>query len=206
MEPLRSHTGRCLPLRRSNVDTDQIIPSEHCRSVRRTGYADALFARWRTDPGFVFERLERRGATVLLAGSHFATGSSREHAVWALRDWGVSAVVAPSFGDIFRRNALKNGLLAVVLPDRAVASLLERAERDAAFEVTLDLEECRVTAGGQSWEFDIDARARRLLLAGHDDITATLTRQDAIARHERTRPHWRPALTPGWASVPAEPS
>ncbi|MBL1114997.1 3-isopropylmalate dehydratase small subunit [Streptomyces sp. 110] len=206
MEPLRSHTGRCLPLRRSNVDTDQIIPSEYCRSVRRTGYADALFARWRTDPDFVLEQPERAGATVLLAGAHFATGSSREHAVWALRDWGVAAVIAPSFGDIFCRNALKNGLLAVALPDRAVASLLERAERDAAFETTLDLVECRVSAGEQSWAFDIDARARRLLLAGHDDITATLTRQDAIARHERTRPHWLPALTPGSALFPTEQS
>ncbi|MGW2051697.1 3-isopropylmalate dehydratase small subunit [Streptomyces sp. NPDC001858] len=205
MEPLSSHTGRCLPLHRSNVDTDQIIPSEHCRSLYRTGYADALFARWRSDPGFVLEQPERRGATVLLAGPHFATGSSREHAVWALRDWGIAAVIAPSFGDIFCRNALKNGLLAVVLPEPTVAWLLGRAAGDSAFEVTIDLLSCEISAGGRSWAFDIDKRARRMLLAGHDEITATLTRGEAIAAHESSRPHWLPVLTPGMAPVPAEP-
>ncbi|MEU0035006.1 MULTISPECIES: 3-isopropylmalate dehydratase small subunit [unclassified Streptomyces] len=204
MEPLSTHTGRCLPLRRSNVDTDQIIPSEHCRSLYRTGYADALFARWRSDPGFVLGQPERAGATVLLAGPHFATGSSREHAVWALRDWGIAAVIAPSFGDIFGRNALKNGLLAVVLPEPDVAWLLQQAEDDSDFEATIDLRDCRVSAGGRSWTFDIDGRARRMLLAGHDDITATLTREAAIAAHEKARRPWLPVLTPGIAPVPTE--
>jgi 3-isopropylmalate/(R)-2-methylmalate dehydratase small subunit len=125
--------------------------------------------------------------------------------VWALRDWGIAAVIAPSFGDIFRRNALKNGLLAVTLPEPAVAWLLERAENDSRFEVTTDLPHCRVSAGGQSWAFDIGGRARRMLLAGHDDITATLTSESAIAAYENSRRHWLPVLEPGMASVPAEP-
>ncbi|MEU1528540.1 3-isopropylmalate dehydratase small subunit [Streptomyces fagopyri] len=206
MEPLSTHTGKCLPLPRSNVDTDQIIPAEHCRSLYRTGYAGALFARWRSDPGFVLEQPERLGATVLLAGPHFATGSSREHAVWALRDWGFAAVIAPSFGDIFGRNALKNGLLAVTLPEADVAWLLQRAEEDAEFEATIDLLRCRVSAGGRSWDFDVDGRARRLLLAGHDDITATLTRETEIAAHEESRRPWLPVLKPGMAPVPAKSS
>ncbi|UNS95076.1 3-isopropylmalate dehydratase small subunit [Streptomyces tubbatahanensis] len=192
MEALTEHTGRCLPLRRSDVDTDQIIPARHCRRLTKTGYADALFARWREDPGFVLNRPERHGASILLAGPHFGTGSSREHAVWALRDWGVRAVLAPSFGDIFQRNALRNGVLAVRLPDEVVGGFLDRADRDPSFTLTIDLGAREVRDGEDRRRFEVDARARWLLLNGLDDIEVTLRAEDAIARHEQARPAWMP--------------
>lgn len=192
MDPLTEHTGRCLPLRRSDVDTDQIIPARHCRRLTKTGYADALFGHWRKDPGFVLNRPEHQGASILLAGPHFGTGSSREHAVWALRDWGVRAVLAASFGDIFQRNALRNGVLAVRLPDAVVDGLLDRAELDPAVTLTVDLRGQEVRADGRRWPFEVDARARRLLLEGLDDIEVALRAQDAITRHEQTRPDWMP--------------
>ncbi|MCX4712990.1 MULTISPECIES: 3-isopropylmalate dehydratase small subunit [Streptomyces] len=192
MEPLTEHTGSCLPLRRSDVDTDQIIPARHCRSLTKSGYAEALFGHWRKDPGFVLNRPEHQGASILLAGPHFGTGSSREHAVWALRDWGVRAVIAASFGDIFQRNALRNGVLAVRLPDAVVDGLLDRAELDPAVTLTVDLRGQEVRADGKRWPFEVDARARRLLLEGLDDIEVALRAQDAIARHEQNRPDWMP--------------
>ncbi|MCN9243552.1 3-isopropylmalate dehydratase small subunit [Streptomyces sp. RY43-2] len=196
MEPLTSHTGTVLPLRRSDVDTDQIIPSEYCRRLSKTGYQDGLFARWREQPDFVFNDPARAASTVLVAGANFGTGSSREHAVWALRDWGVAAVIAPSFGDIFRRNALKNGLLAAQLPDEDVAQLMARAEQDASYEITVDLAGCVVRWPGGSCPFEIDGRARRLLLEGLDDIAVTLERQDDIVAYEQGRPAWLPAFAP----------
>ncbi len=191
-EPVRTHTGRAIPLRRRDVDTDQIIPSEHCRRLTKTGYADALFARWRAEPDFVIDRPERAGASVLVAGPHFGTGSSREHAVWALRDWGVRAVIAPSFGDIFARNAMKNGLLVAALPAVAVDLLLDRAEADPAVEITVDLVDLRVRACGREWPFTADARARSLLLEGLDDIAVTLALSPAITAYEARRPTWLP--------------
>lgn len=128
MQPITEHTGRCVALRRSDVDTDQIIPAEFCKRLTKTGYEDTLFAGWRKDPGFVLNDPAHAGATVLVAGHNFGTGSSREHAVWALRDWGFRAVIASSFGDIFLRNAWKNGLLAVRLPEDVVADLADRAD------------------------------------------------------------------------------
>jgi 3-isopropylmalate/(R)-2-methylmalate dehydratase small subunit len=202
MEPITAHTGRVLPLPRSGVDTDQIIPSEYCRRLTASGYADALFARWRRDPAFVLNDPARRGASVLVAGPHFGTGSSREHAVWALRDWGVRAVIAPSLGDIFRRNALRNGLLVAQLPADAVQWLLDAAAADPGFTVTVDLERLAVRAGGARWDFEVDARARRLLLAGMDDIALTLTREHAIEAYERRRPRWLPRPSPA-TGVPA---
>jgi len=194
MKPLTAHTGRVIPLRRNQVDTDQIIPSEYCRRLTKSGYADALFARWREQPGFAFNDPARADATVLVAGPDFGTGSSREHAVWALRDWGIAAVIAPSFGDIFRRNALKNGLLAVALPEPAVGGLLDAAEPDPAFEITVDLRECVVREPGGSHAFDIDSRARWLLMNAMDDIELTLGLEAAISEYERGRPTWLPVL------------
>ncbi|MFD8332438.1 3-isopropylmalate dehydratase small subunit [Streptomyces solisilvae] len=192
MDPLTEHTGSCLPLGRSDVDTDQIIPARHCRSLTKTGYADALFGHWRKDPEFVLNRPERQGASILLAGPHFGTGSSREHAVWALRDWGIRAVLAASFGDIFQRNALRNGVLAVQLPDEVMDSLLDRAGRDPSFTLTVDLSAQEVRDGEHRRPFEVDARARRLLLDGLDDIEVALRAEDAISRHEQSRPRWMP--------------
>ncbi|MFF1908754.1 3-isopropylmalate dehydratase small subunit [Kitasatospora sp. NPDC058218] len=196
MEPLTSHTGTVLPLRRTDVDTDQIIPSEYCRRLSKTGYEDALFARWREQPDFVFNDPARAASTVLVAGANFGTGSSREHAVWALRDWGVAAVIAPSFGDIFRRNALKNGLLVAQLPEADVAHLMAAAEQDATYGITVDLAGCVVRWPGGSRPFEIDGRARRLLLDGLDDISVTLERLEDIIAYEQGRPDWLPAFAP----------
>lgn len=194
MEPIRSHVGRTVPLRRGDVDTDQICPAEFCKRITKSGFDDALFARWRRDPGFVLERPERAGASVLLAGADFGTGSSREHAVWALRDWGFGVVLSSRFGDIFRRNALKNGLLAVVLPADAMERLMARSESDPAFEVTVDVAERAVTADGARWSFDLDSRTQWLLLNGYDDIDVTLRLDDRIAAHEQRRVRWLPVV------------
>lgn len=196
MEPLTSHLGKVLPLRRSDVDTDQIIPSEYCRRLTKTGYEDALFARWREQPDFVLNDPARAGGTILVAGANFGTGSSREHAVWALRDWGIAAVIAPSFGDIFRRNALKNGLLVASLPEDDVAHLMARAEQDVSYEITVDLQECTVRWPEGQRGFEIDSRARSLLLDGLDDIAMTLERQDDISDYESGRPGWLPTFSP----------
>ncbi|MEU4776737.1 3-isopropylmalate dehydratase small subunit [Micromonospora sp. NPDC023633] len=197
MEPFSTHTGRAVVLRRSNVDTDQIIPAEFGKRISRHGLKDALFARWRKDPAFILNSKEHEGATVLIADTNFGTGSSREQAVWALRDWGFVVVVSTRFGDIFHRNALRNGLLAVVLPDEAVASLMDRAEADPAFEISVDLTTCEVTAGQDRWSFSIDDRARWLLLNGLDTIEVTLRNAADIADYERGRPSWLPEIRRG---------
>lgn len=194
LRPLVRHTGRTVPLRRSNVDTDQIMPAEFCKRVAKAGFEDAVFHRWRQEPDFVLERPERAGSSVLLAGPDFGTGSSREHAVWGLRDWGFTAVLSSRFGDIFRRNALKNQLLAVTLPESVMEGLLTASERDPAFEVTVDVEALRVTAGGGTWPFELEQRTRWLLLNGYDDIAVTLRKADAITAFEAERPYWMPSL------------
>jgi 3-isopropylmalate/(R)-2-methylmalate dehydratase small subunit len=186
-------------LRRTAIDTDQIIPVEFCRGFGRTGYEPGLFANWRKDPDFVLNDPRRAAATVLVAGPDFGTGSSREHAVWALRDRGLRAVLAPSFGDIFRRNAWKNGLLAVSLPERALAPLMALAERDPSVEVTLDLAGTVVRWPGAEHRFTVDERARWLLLNGLDEIAVSLGREQAIAAYERRRPRWLPRITPAAA-------
>src|SRR6059058_4838398 len=157
-------TGRAVPLRRSNVDTDQIIPAEYLKRISRTGFADALFAAWRADPAFVLNDKRYAGATVLLAGPDFGTGSSREHAVWALQDYGFRVVVAPRFGDIFRGNATKGGLLPVVLDEAVVDALHDLVEADPTVDVTVDLVEKQVRAGGVTAGFDIDDYTRWRLL------------------------------------------
>ena len=196
MKPLTEHTGRGVALRRSNVDTDQIIPSEFCKRLTKSGYADTLFAGWRADPEFVLNRPESSGASILLASHNFGTGSSREHAVWALRDWGFAVVVATSFGDIFRRNAFKNGLLAIELPEPAVAGLADRAEAGPGLEITVDLVACEIRAGRERHGFAVDDRARWLLLNGLDEISVTQARDDTISAYEGSRHHWLPRIAP----------
>lgn len=199
MQPLIAHAGRAVALRRRAVDTDQIIPSEFCKRVTKTGYADGLFARWRAEPDFVLDRPERAGASVLLADPDFGTGSSREHAVWALRDAGFAAVISARFGDIFRRNALKNGLLAVSLPESTVAELMDLVDADPTLVVTVDLAGRQVRAAGFRAGFDVDERARWLLLNGLDDIEVTVRQANDIAAYERRRAAWLPEIRSGAA-------
>jgi|SRR5579875_462444 len=195
MEPFTSHTGRGVPLRRTNVDTDQIIPASYLKRVSRTGFGDGLFAAWREDPGFVLNQPAYDGATILVAGTDFGIGSSREHAVWALADYGFRVVVAPRFGDIFRNNATKAGLLPVRLPADVVGALQDAVESDPATEVTVDLagRELRCpAAGGLAAPFEIDDYTRWRLMEGLDDIGLTLRHAGEVAEFERARPAWLP--------------
>jgi 3-isopropylmalate/(R)-2-methylmalate dehydratase small subunit len=194
MQPFTVVTGRAVPLRRSNVDTDQIIPAEYLKRITRSGFADGLFAAWRAEPDFVLNDSRYDGATVLLAGQDFGTGSSREHAVWALQDHGFRAVVSPRFGDIFRGNATKAGLLPVVLDAATVEQLQRLVEADPATPVTVDLVERQVRAGDEvTAPFDIDDYTRWRLLEGLDDIGLTLRHNDDITAYEATRPGWMPS-------------
>ncbi|WP_405576287.1 3-isopropylmalate dehydratase small subunit [Streptomyces sp. NBC_01092] len=197
MEPLISHTGKAVALRRDNVDTDQIVPGEFCKRVVKSGYADALFARWRTQPGFVLNRLASKDASVLLAGANFGVGSSREHAVWALRDGGFTAVAAAGFGDTFRRNAWNNALIPVDLPGPVIRELMDLAESPNGLTVVVDIRGRELRADGRSWTFPVDNRSRRLLLEGLDVIEATLRRMDRIDEYERGRPAWLPRVRQG---------
>ena len=193
MEAFVSHTGTAVPLRRSNVDTDQIIPAVYLKRVTRTGFEDGLFAAWRTDPEFVLNRPEYQGATVLVAGPDFGTGSSREHAVWALQNYGFKAVISARFADIFRGNSLKGGLLTVVLPQETVERIWAAVEADPATEVTVDLEAREVRAGELTAPFEIDDYTRWRLMEGLDDIGLTLRNVEAIGEFEGTRPSFKPA-------------
>ncbi|MGD9482136.1 3-isopropylmalate dehydratase small subunit [Streptomyces sp. TRM70308] len=192
MEAFTTHTGRVVPLRRSNVDTDQIIPAHWLKKVTRDGFEDGLFEAWRKDEAFVLNQPERRGATVLVAGPDFGTGSSREHAVWALQNYGFKAVISSRFADIFRGNSLKNGLLTVVLPQPVVDRLWELAETDPTAEVTVDLVARKVLAPGVEADFELDENARWRLLEGLDDISITLQNEDAVAAYEALRPSFKP--------------
>jgi 3-isopropylmalate/(R)-2-methylmalate dehydratase small subunit len=196
MEPFTTHTGTAVALRRSDVDTDQIIPSDWLKRVERTGFGAGLFSEWREDPDFVLNRPEVAGASVLVAGENFGTGSSREHAVWALTDFGFRAVVSPRFGDIFRSNSLKGGLLPVQLPADVVARLQSLVEADPTLPVTVDLEARELRAGDVVAAFDIDDFTRWRLMAGLDDVGLTLTHADDITAFEATRPAFLPALSP----------
>jgi 3-isopropylmalate/(R)-2-methylmalate dehydratase small subunit len=194
MDPFITHSGRVLPLRRSNVDTDQIIPAEYLKRVSRVGFGDGLFAAWREDPSFVLNQPAYDGATVLVAGTDFGIGSSREHAVWALVDYGFRVVIAPRFGDIFRNNATKAGLLPVRLPEQVVAALQDAAEAGPAAEITVDLEarEVRHAEAGITVPFEIDDYTRWRLMEGLDDIGLTLRYGDDVASFEQNRPSWLP--------------
>jgi 3-isopropylmalate/(R)-2-methylmalate dehydratase small subunit len=196
MEPFTTHTGRIVPLRRSNVDTDQIIPAAYLKRVTRTGFEDGLFASWRNDPHFVLNQPQYAGATVLVAGPDFGTGSSREHAVWALQDYGFKAVISPRFADIFRGNSLKGGLLTVQLPQETVERLWDLAESDPATEVTLDLVHREVRAPGVVAAFELDDYTRWRLLEGLDDISLTLRHEALITQFEQRRPEFLPTTEP----------
>ena len=195
MEPFITHTGTAVPLRRSDVDTDQIIPSDWLKRVERTGFGKGLFSEWREDPSFVLNQPERQGATVLLAGENFGTGSSREHAVWALTDYGFKAVICSRFADIFRGNSLKGGLLPVQLPADVVASLMAVVEADPRATITVDLEAREVRCGDITASFDLDDFTRWRLMEGLDDIGLTLRHEESIASYEKVRPTWKPAAT-----------
>ncbi len=197
MEPVRTVVGRALPLPRSDVDTDQIIPSDWLKRVERTGFGAGLFAEWRTDPDFVLNRPEFEGATILLAGANFGTGSSREHAVWALQDYGFRAVVSPRFADIFRTNCTKTGLLPVAVDAAASETLLREVEADPTVEITIDVESrtLRCPAAGVAVDFPLDDFTRWRFLEGLDDIGLTLQHADAIADYERRRAPWLPTTT-----------
>ena len=199
MEPFTTHTGRGVSLRRSNVDTDQIIPSDYLKRVSRAGFGDGLFAAWRADPSFVLNRPESRGATILVAGPDFGIGSSRQHAVWALADHGFRAVISARFGDIFYNNSIQEGLLPVLLPADAVSSLQDAIEADPALRITVDLAAREVRVEGAAGEtplpavpLQIDDYTRWRLMEGLDDISLTLRHADDIARYERERPAWLP--------------
>jgi len=201
MDPFVSHTGRAVPLRRSNVDTDQIIPAVYLKRVTRTGFGDGLFAAWRADPTFVLNAPERAGATILVAGPDFGTGSSREHAVWALQDGGFRAVIAPRFGDIFRSNSLKGGLLTVVLPLEAVEQLWSATEADPTVEVRVDLAARQVAWADTVVAFDLDDYSRWRLMEGLDDIGLTLRHVDDVAAYEATRAQWLPTTVAAGAAA-----
>jgi 3-isopropylmalate/(R)-2-methylmalate dehydratase small subunit len=202
MEPFVTLTGRAVPLRRTNVDTDQIIPAVYLKRVTREGFGDGLFAAWREDPSFVLNQERYSGATILVAGTDFGTGSSREHAVWALLDYGFRAVIAPRFGDIFRNNATKAGLLPVVLPEKVVALIQDASEATPPAQVTVDLDarEVRAVGGGLAEDlvepFQIDDYTRWRLMEGLDDIGLTLRHEDQISAFEATRPSFLPAVLP----------
>ena len=193
MEKFTTHSGTALPLRRSNVDTDQIIPAVYLKRVTRTGFEDGLFGAWRSDPDFVLNRPEYDGATVLVAGPDFGTGSSREHAVWALSDYGFRVVLSSRFADIFRGNSGKSGLLAAQLEQEAIELLWQVVEADPTTELTVDLEAREVRAGDLVLPFQIDDYTRWRLLEGLDDIGITLSHEDDIAAFEARRPAWKPS-------------
>jgi len=199
MEPVRIVTGRAVPLDRSDVDTDQIIPSEWLKRIERTGFGAGLFAEWRDEPGFVLNRQEYAGATILVAGPNFGTGSSREHAVWALVDYGIRVVVSPRFGDIFRNNATRSGLVPAQVDPADGAELLAAVTADPALELTVDVERRSIEAPATGWActFELDDDARERLLAGLDDIGVTLQHLPEIDAFEAGRPRFMPRLQAG---------
>jgi 3-isopropylmalate/(R)-2-methylmalate dehydratase small subunit len=198
MKAFRRETGVVVPLMQTNIDTDQIIPKQFLKRIERTGYGPFLFNDWRYEesgaerPDFVLNRAAYRTGKILVAGRNFACGSSREHAVWALDDFGFRAVIAPSFADIFNSNATKGGLLPVVLPESAVAVLASRAEEQPGIEATVDLDTQTVTLEELSYHFEIDPFIKHCILEGLDDIGLTLQHQDAIVAFESSRPAWMP--------------
>ncbi len=193
MDKITTHTGTALPLRRSNVDTDQIIPAVYLKRVTRTGFEDGLFGAWRNDPEFILNKPEYAGVSVLVAGPDFGTGSSREHAVWALTDYGFKVVLSSRFADIFRGNSGKAGLLAAQVDQSVVDRLWALVEADPSTPVTVDLEAREVRAGDLVAPFEIDDYTRWRLLEGLDDIGITLSHEDDIAAYEAERPAWKPA-------------
>jgi len=196
MEKFISHTGTGVPLRRSNVDTDQIIPAVYLKRVTRSGFEDGLFAAWRNDPEFVLNQPQFKAGTVLVAGPEFGTGSSREHAVWALQNYGFKVVISSRFADIFRGNSLKGGLLTVILPQEAVESIWVAIEEDPTTEIKVDLDSRTVSYGATTIAFELDDYTRWRLMEGLDDIGLTLKQTDSIDAFEAKRPSYKPKTLP----------
>jgi 3-isopropylmalate/(R)-2-methylmalate dehydratase small subunit len=194
MEPVQRVTGKALPLGWDDVDTDQIVPSDALKRIERTGFGQFLFSQWREDPEFVMNRPEHEGAVVLLAGKNFGSGSSREHAPWAIQDYGFGAVIAPSFADIFKNNCAKIGLLAIELPEEAVKKLIDAVREDPETVITVELTERTVTGPNVRETFDMDDFTRRRLMEGLDDISLTLTHEDELEEYERSRPDYLPKV------------
>ena len=192
MQPFVSHAGRALPLDRADVDTDQIIPAQYLKRIERTGYGEFLFDEWRKDPDFILNDGRFAGATILIAGPNFGSGSSREHAVWAIEDYGFRAVLAPSFADIFRNNCTKIGVVPVELPQESVRALMDAVLDDPATEITIDLRTSRVSAPSVQESFPIDDYTRWRLMEGLDDVGLTLRVVDEIGAFEGRRPAWLP--------------
>ncbi len=197
MDKFASHTGVAVPLRRSNVDTDQIIPAVYLKRITRTGFEDGLFSAWRNDPEFVLNREPWKSGSILVAGPDFGTGSSREHAVWALQNYGFKVVIGSRFGDIFRSNAGKAGLLVARVPQEVVEQLWSAEDANPGQPVTVDLESRTITTSdGTSHDFEIDDHTRARLLEGLDDIGSTLQHEADITAYESTRPSFKPASLP----------
>jgi len=196
MEKFISHTGTGVPLRRSNVDTDQIIPAVYLKRVTRSGFEDGLFAAWRNDPEFALNQPQYKSGTVLVAGPEFGTGSSREHAVWALQNYGFKVVISSRFADIFRGNSLKGGLLTVILPQEAVEALWVAIETDPTTQIKVDLDSRTVSYGATTIAFELDDYTRWRLMEGLDDIGLTLKQTDSIDAFEAKRPSYKPKTLP----------
>lgn len=195
MDAFTTHTGTAVPLQRSNVDTDQIIPAEYLKRITRSGFEDGLFASWRQDPEFVLNQPHHAGATILVAGPDFGTGSSREHAVWALQNYGFKVVISSRFADIFRGNSGKGGLLTAEVRQEIVEQLWALIAKDPATEVTVDLEGQQIRAGDLVADFEVDSYVRWRLMEGLDDIGITLQSGDAIAAFEKQRPGFTPTTS-----------
>jgi 3-isopropylmalate/(R)-2-methylmalate dehydratase small subunit len=196
MEKFITHVGTGVPLRRSNVDTDQIIPAVYLKRVTRSGFEDGLFSAWRNDPEFVLNQPQFKSGTVLVAGADFGTGSSREHAVWALQNYGFKVVISSRFADIFRGNSLKGGLLTIILDQSDVEAMWEAIEVDPATAITVNLEQRTVSYGSNSLPFEIDDYTRWRLMEGLDDIGLTLKQIDFIDSFEQKRSSYKPATLP----------
>ena len=196
MDKFVTHTGTVLPLRRTNVDTDQIIPAVYLKRVTKSGFEDGLFSAWRNDPEFVMNKPEHQGATILVAGADFGTGSSREHAVWALQNYGFKAVLSSRFADIFRGNSQKAGLLTVIIPQEKIEEIWDAVETNPTLEVTVDLESKNVRFGDEVIGFEIDDYTRWRLMEGLDDIGLTLNNIADVDAFEAKRPSFKPQTIP----------
>ena len=194
MEPVERISGKALPLGYSDVDTDQIVPSDALKRIERTGFGRFLFSDWREDEDFIMHKEEHKDAVILIAGENFGSGSSREHAVWAIQDHGFGAVIAPSFADIFRNNSTKNGLLAIDLPEETVENLLQAVREDPETVITIELDELSVIAPNVHETFEMDDFTRRRIMEGLDDISLTLTHEDELDEFERSRPDYLPTV------------
>jgi 3-isopropylmalate/(R)-2-methylmalate dehydratase small subunit len=194
MEPVERVSGKALPLGYSDVDTDQIVPSDALKRIERTGFGQFLFSSWRDDDDFIMHKEEHKAAVILIAGENFGSGSSREHAVWAIKDHGFDAVIAPSFADIFKNNSTKNGLLTIDLPEETVENLLQAVRKDPETVITIEMDELTVTAPNVHETFEMDDFTRRRIMQGLDDISLTLTHEDDLEAFEKTRPDYLPSV------------